>query len=141
MASAIWRARSAASRRRRSASRRAAAMRSRLPILRESRAEARSSARPFLPFRSARSDLELRPLRASAARSRFEERDSLREEAVSRPPRFDLAGDLAAAFAAAFLAGFLAAACADAAAKRMMTDRASATRGNLNFGVIEPFLA
>jgi hypothetical protein len=54
-----------------------------------------------------------------------------------------LAGALAAAFAAGFLAGFLAAASADdAAAKRKMADRAIATgRGNLNFGVIERFLA
>jgi hypothetical protein len=54
-----------------------------------------------------------------------------------------LAGAFVVAFAAGFFAGFFAAACADAAAaKRRMADRMSATgRGNLNFGVIERFLA
>src|SRR5687768_16617555 len=109
MASAIWRARSAASRRRRSASARAAAIRSRRLILRESLRDSFAEARSLRPRRSA---LALRalafalrsflPRRVSAARSRFEERASLLDAGVSRP-RFPLAGALAAVFAAGFL--------------------------------------
>src|SRR5215204_3996618 len=149
---AMRRARSAASRRRRSASARAAAMRSRFDILRGSLRDSLAEARSLRPRRSAFEPrafaFALRsffPRRASAARSRFEERESLRDEAVSRP-RFPLAVVLAAAaFAAGFLAdfaGFLAAACAEAAVKRKMAETANATkRGNRNLGVIGVFLA
>src|SRR5688500_5850221 len=147
MAMAMRRRRSASSRRRRSASARAAAIRSRLLIrresLRDSFAEARSSRplRPRSAFASRAVAFALFPRRASAARSRFDWRESLREDAVSRPPF--LAGALAADLAAGFLAdfaGFLAAACAEkAAAKRMRAETENAARrGKRNLGVIDP---
>jgi hypothetical protein len=90
---------------------------------------------------SARSDFEARrsflPRRASAARSRFDCRDSLRDTAVSRP-RFEAFEG--AAFAALFLAAdFFDAAEAVCGLKRNREATASATRqGNRNFRVIEP---
>jgi hypothetical protein len=127
----------------------------RLQSLRETFDDARSSSlsRPRLPRRSAaRSALDGRalalPRRESAARSRLEERESLRDAAVSRPPRLeDFEGaDFAAVFfdadadffagAADFFEPFAAAACG---LKRNMAETASAIRqGNRNFRVIEP---
>jgi hypothetical protein len=138
------RRRSASSRRRRSASARAAAMRSRRDMcfqsLAEAREDARSSSRPRLPRReSARSALDERrsalSLRESDARSRRDERESLLDEAVSRPPRFEDFEDAAAFFAAPFFE----AACAPAGLNRKIAETASAIRqGNRNFRVIEP---
>jgi hypothetical protein len=120
----------------------------RFKSLRETFDEARSSSlsRPRLPRRSAaRSALDERrsafPRLESSARSRFDERDSLREDAVSRPPRFD---DFDGAdFAADFFAGaadfFEPFAAADCGLKMNMAETASAIRqGNRNFRVIEP---
>jgi hypothetical protein len=112
-----------------------------LPVLaRDPRRGAVVGAPALTAALGARSDFEaaavVLPLRASAARSRFEERDSLRDEAVSRPPRFEDFGALAADFAAVFFdeaADFLAAGRrlrpTAAGLKRNMADTASATTG------------
>jgi hypothetical protein len=125
----------------------------RFQSLREDFDEARSSlSRPRLLRRSAaRSALDERALDfplSRAARSRFEERDSLPDEAVSRPPRFEdfEEADFAAVFfdaAADFFAGaadfFEPFAAADCGLKMNMAETARAIReGNRNFRVIEP---
>src|SRR5947209_4212249 len=135
MASAIWRARSAASRRRRSASARAAIMRSRLDICRQSLRETFSARSSLRSRREAWRSF--RPRRASAARSRLDWRESRRDEASARP-RLPFE---AAAFAAAFLDA-LDAALAEGVLKRMIVEMANATRlRERNFRVIELFLA
>jgi len=116
----------------------------RFKSLRETFDDARSSSlsRPRLPRRSAaRSAFDER----RSALSRFEERDSLRDDAVSRPPRFEAFEEAAVFFDAAadFFAGaaafFEPFAAADCGLKRNMAETASAIRqGNRNFGVIEP---
>jgi hypothetical protein len=120
----------------------------RFESLRDAFDDARSSSlsRPRLPRRSAaRSAFDERaldfPRLESSARSRRESRFDVRDEAASRPPRFDdFAG---AAFAAVFFAGaadFLEPFAAAACGLRMNTaETASAIRqGNRNFRVIEP---